>query len=155
MRRLARASVGCSLDQVRWQAVTAQKHDEKNLGKVGTIGKPEVDQQQIDAEAFMPIPEDIRKMKTLSIPEGLPRNESMMANHPTTGVVQQWFAVPLFFLLFLAMRCMWNPFNDDDKAPGKIVKEDAGEEHYAMHPERRTNPHEDQDRRKRMREQLQ
>ncbi len=111
----------------------APKSQEAAINRVAGTADAEAEEEPIDE--FLHLPDEIRNLKTMKIPDHIPRNESQMAAHPVAAMMQQFFIVPILVLFYVIYRMVKDPFGDGGYTY-RIAKRDTDiEEHYEMHPE--------------------
>lgn len=135
------------------------KDQTTELKRAPTYGGPDEGERRRrqEEDQFVRIPEEVKRMKTLKIPDHIPRNEQQLFEVPVTSELQRWVTVPLLFFAYMTLRFLFDPFDDSQGfVTTRMHRDDTAEKHYQVNPELRpgVRAHADAERRRQLMEEF-
>jgi hypothetical protein len=144
-------------------AMQASQRDQQDMRMAPRINIPDTESNDDPAvgskdDTFFQLPESVRKMKTLKLPEGLPRSEAQMQVNPVMGQMMHWFMFPLGMIFFIVSRYTMDPFNEGETAVHPTQRKDFQQPVHKVQwgevPEATLHDKSDAERRRQLRAQL-
>lgn len=112
------------------------KQEAESLNRVdsGRLKQEREEQATNGGDDFLPLPDEIRRLKTMKLPDHMPKSEAELAAHPMAATLQQWFIVPLMLLFYVILKMVRDPFGDGGYKYVLTKRETDLEEHFEIRP---------------------